>query len=97
MSQCRKCGLEISFSQREFRGVLKWYPTNPDGSEHWDTCKEAIRGFSLKTMTHTELTRWADNQCRPFWTTPKRGGSYSVSFKKPADWDQKLQPPGELF
>jgi len=36
MKECRKCGLPLKFEKRKG----KWYPTNPDGSEHWDLCKE---------------------------------------------------------
>jgi len=34
---CRKCGLEIKFKKLD-NG--KWCPTNPDGSDHWDKCRD---------------------------------------------------------
>lgn len=34
---CRKCNLPLSFKKLP-NG--KWYPTNPDGTEHWDLCRE---------------------------------------------------------
>ena len=40
MNICRKCGLEIDFA-RHPNG--KWMPVNPDGSEHWDRCKQEYR------------------------------------------------------
>jgi len=43
MSPCRKCGKPIIFVKKEFGGVLKWVPVNPDLSEHWDACKGIVR------------------------------------------------------
>lgn len=44
MSSCRTCGLPLKFIQRLGRGGrLKWFPANPDGSDHWDTCKTVVR------------------------------------------------------
>jgi hypothetical protein len=40
---CDKCGHPITFIQREFKGVLKYMPVNPDGSEHWDICRGIVR------------------------------------------------------
>lgn len=39
-SRCDKCGLPISF-KRLPNG--RWSPTNPDGTDHWDKCKEVQR------------------------------------------------------
>jgi hypothetical protein len=40
MSACRKCGLPLVFVKREYGGVLKLTPVNPDGTDHWPTCRE---------------------------------------------------------
>jgi len=39
LPSCLKCGLPISF-RKNSRGAF--VPTNPDGSDHWDACREAI-------------------------------------------------------
>ena len=39
MSECRKCGLPLKFVRRNG----KWWPANPDGSDHWDLCKRTQR------------------------------------------------------
>jgi hypothetical protein len=36
MTTCNKCGRPIAFKKLA-NGKL--YPTNPDGSDHWDLCK----------------------------------------------------------
>jgi len=33
---CHKCGLPIAFERKDG----KFWPVNPDGSSHWDLCKE---------------------------------------------------------
>lgn len=43
MSKCEKCGLPLKFIQKLYKGILKWTPVNPDGSDHWDTCKTVQR------------------------------------------------------
>jgi hypothetical protein len=40
---CRKCRHPIKFIQRDFKGVLKYMPVNPDGTEHWDICRGIVR------------------------------------------------------
>jgi hypothetical protein len=40
-SLCNKCHQPISFKKL---ASGKFIPTEPDGSEHWDHCKAAIRG-----------------------------------------------------
>ena len=38
---CGDCGLELGFKKlTSGKGKGKWCPTNPDGSDHWDTCRE---------------------------------------------------------
>jgi hypothetical protein len=39
--KCRKCGLPIAFKKLSSG---KYCPTNPDGSDHFDLCRETIRG-----------------------------------------------------
>jgi hypothetical protein len=38
-SRCRKCGLPIAFKMLESG---KLCPTNPDGGDHWDLCRETV-------------------------------------------------------
>lgn len=99
MSECRKCGLPIKFERREFGGVLKWYPTNPDGSEHWDDCKKAQRGECLTGRSVEDVRAYADSRCPTFWTFPNGKGGRRKSFTKPEWWDSKPQPAPaeELF
>lgn len=91
MAQCRKCGLAIRFERRCFSGVLKWCPTNPDGSEHWDTCKQAMRR-DLSKLSPEERMREANLICPPVWTLHKPEGGYRVIRKKPDGWDSAPQP-----
>ena len=38
---CKKCGLPLGFKLiTSGKGKGKYCPTNPDGSDHWDTCRE---------------------------------------------------------
>lgn len=36
MSKCKDCGLPLAFTK--ING--KQFPTNPDGSDHWDLCSQ---------------------------------------------------------
>ena len=41
---CAKCGQPLSFVWRAGKyGVMKWFPANPDGSDHWDLCAQVRR------------------------------------------------------
>lgn len=44
---CAKCGLPLGFKKLPSG---KWCPTNPDGSDHWDLCRET----SIAAMTPAE-------------------------------------------
>ena len=52
MAQCNKCGLDIAFK----RVNGKWWPTNPDGSEHWDLCKQTLRAGRVYTREPPGIT-----------------------------------------
>jgi hypothetical protein len=39
-SHCRKCGVPIAFKRLPSGKLM---PVNPDGSSHWDACKQAQR------------------------------------------------------
>ena len=41
MAICKKCNSEVKWSKS---ASDKWIPVNPDGSAHWDKCKELTRG-----------------------------------------------------
>lgn len=44
MPACNKCGLLIIFK----KVGKKWHPTNPDGSDHYDMCKETMTDKLIK-------------------------------------------------
>lgn len=54
---CEKCGFPIKFKKLE-NG--KWCPTNIDGSDHWDACKEqqskTFTGNRVMVMSSGERT-----------------------------------------
>ena len=39
MAICKRCNLPAAWKREKGR----WIITNPNGSAHWDTCKQAIR------------------------------------------------------
>ena len=43
MATCKKCGNPLAFVKKLYKGVLKFCPVNPDGSEHWDLCRGIVR------------------------------------------------------
>ena len=93
-SQCRKCGAPLGWRRAQFNGVWKWVPTNPDGSDHWDLCRE----LQTKKLTPEKLAqrRISDaNRWPPFWTVPDGRGSYRVLYVMPPTFGQ--QPEGDLF
>jgi hypothetical protein len=49
---CDKCGQPLSFVRRVGKyGVMKLWPVNPDGSEHWDLCKRIQReGIGMEAV-----------------------------------------------
>jgi uncharacterized protein YifE (UPF0438 family) len=47
VKHCAKCGLPLGFKRLKSG---KWCPTNPDGSDHWDLCRET----ALAAMTPEE-------------------------------------------
>jgi hypothetical protein len=53
MVRCDKCGLDIAF--KRVKG--KWWPTNPDGSEHWDSCKQTQRAGKVYTPEPPGITK----------------------------------------
>lgn len=94
MSQCRKCGGELGWKRQAFSGVLKWVPTNPDGSDHWDLCRE--RQNQQMTTAQRQRQRMRDAKaCPPFWTIPDGEGSFITVRTMPAGFG--VQPGGELF
>ena len=52
MAQCDKCGSDIAFK----RVNGKWWPTNPDGSSHWDDCKRSQRAGKGHTPEAPRVT-----------------------------------------
>jgi hypothetical protein len=83
VSNCRNCGLPIKFIQRPGKhGILKWFPANPDGSDHWDLCSE--RRF--KQLTPKQKA--AHQAKHPVWSTPCRHTHYWIGSEAP--WSKSL-------
>lgn len=56
---CYKCGLPLAFKKLPSG---KWYPTNPDGSDHWDLCREVTNGtIDLNRLTRKQVTHTVKN------------------------------------
>jgi len=48
-AKCYKCMEPIGFYKIESgKGAGKWAPCNPDGSDHWDLCREEAIKKGLK-------------------------------------------------
>lgn len=77
-NSCLKCGLPLSF-KKLLNG--KWYPTNPDGSEHWDLCSKTY----LKISGKNKLPGYNGIPVYCATTNPKN--------KKPEDFYCCDQPP----
>lgn len=66
---CAKCGRELAF-RRNARG--RWEPCNPDGSDHWDLCRQiryarAMKGERIETIDET------------YYVSPKeKSGTFTV-------------------
>lgn len=91
LQKCRKCGKPLIFKRREFNGELKWYPANPDGSDHWETCLDK----KWTGLSEAAIRAKCDRVIRPFWTVPNDRGSYRVVRQMPSGFGE--QPDGELF
>lgn len=66
---CGKCGLPLGFKLlTSGKGKGKYCPTNPDGTDHWDTCREermknpVFREKQLKL--DAEMMKPAITKCR---------------------------------
>jgi hypothetical protein len=63
-ARCQACGLLLAFIRKPGKGgVLKWFPVNPDGTDHWDVCAQVrrrgsgmIRADGSVDFTKTRLT-----------------------------------------
>jgi hypothetical protein len=51
MKRCMRCKLPLAFKMTP-RG--KWKPVNPDGSDHWDLCRETVHA----AMTPAQRADW---------------------------------------
>jgi len=70
-AKCNKCGVEVAL-KKNANGKL--YPTNVDGSDHWDACRSA----RFTNVTPEERTALAarDAERNPPRTTLAREGSH---------------------
>jgi hypothetical protein len=50
MATCKKCGLPIIWAQEGGR----WTPSDPDGGEHWGTCKQ--QSFEAMKVTGVKFS-----------------------------------------
>ena len=64
MAQCKKCGEPIRFTWKQG----KWWPSNTDGSDHWDLCREKTRG----SLTPEQVRAWIAT-VPPVTTYPRKG------------------------
>lgn len=86
---CRKCGKPLSFVRRDYNGVMKWCPVNPDGSDHWDDCRQ-VR-YDRMTPEEQSAQRARDvAMCPPFWTWADSEGKRQTAHRKPDWWDAKV-------
>jgi hypothetical protein len=75
---CRKCGEPLAFVRKEG----KPWPVNPDGSDHWDRCKEVRhrRAMTGVRVTTAERDTWrgpdGDFDVRRTHTTWVEGADY---------------------
>lgn len=75
MAYCNSCGLPIRFTKHR-NG--KWMPVNPDGSEHWDLCRQEQRkGWVFDPAKHP-----------PISTEGKHRHFYELT--DPPPWDETL-------
>jgi len=54
---CEKCNLALAFTQLE-NG--KWRPCNPDGSDHWDLCRDVRYAKAKSGEMVEEVTEHPD-------------------------------------
>ena len=82
---CRKCGLPLGFKKLP-NG--KWCPTNPDGSDHWDLCRDT----QYKNMSPVERRAYQASQAamRAPRKTMGRGISHVYSNPEVPPWDASL-------
>ena len=84
MKLCAKCHLPLAFKQLESG---KWCPTNPDGSDHWDLCRET-RIAAMSPLERALLARRDAIAAAPVWT----GTTKYVWNGTIAPWDNSLGP-----
>ena|SRR6185312_10551025 len=57
---------------------------------------ERLHAARLKQHAHS-AERHAAMSLKVFWTTPNERGGFRVHRTRPANWDSRPQPEGELF
>jgi hypothetical protein len=89
LSKCKKCGQPLRFIEKSGKGgVMKWWPVNPDGSDHFDKCSEItnrLNGYVNSDGT-PNLKRMAEAH-PPDWTGLKVKHVYCGSLPP---WDESL-------
>ena len=79
---CQKCGLPLAFKKLPSG---RWCPTNVDGSDHWDICRETMLA-AMSPEQRAALQRRDADRARGVWTgTAKRVYAGSVP-----PWDESL-------
>ena len=71
MAICRKCKQPIKFKKLKSG---KWCPTNLDGSDHWDDCREITNRYCTKpktqdygTITGINYIKYTGDETIPPW------------------------------
>jgi hypothetical protein len=88
---CEQCGLPLKFTQKAGKnGELKWFPTNPDGSDHWDACSRVkAQRAGLINPDGTPNIEAMARRHPPGWTKTRREITHVWSGDIPP-WDESL-------
>ncbi len=88
-SRCRKCGLPLGW-KRLANG--SWCPTNPDGSDHWDLCRQTFLA-SLSPSARAALRERDRIEGLPKRTAGKKGDTFGYHYAgELPPWDDSLAP-----
>lgn len=82
---CRKCGLPLGFKKLE-NG--RWCPINPDGSDHWDLCRDT----QYKNMSQRERDAYRARQASMMAPRKTNGRNLTHVYANEAvpPWDESL-------
>lgn len=85
---CKKCGRPLKFIKKAGKhGVMKWFPSDPDGSDHFDRCREYVS--DAMTAEEHEQRRIQDQIACPPGTSRGKHVTHVWSGTMPP-WDGSL-------